>query len=48
MIAASRWVSDDRGDLRRWREMGISFKGQVKGSKNVEGVLEMKKVREET
>jgi hypothetical protein len=48
IIAASRCVSDDRGDLWQLRKMGISFGDRVKGSKKVEGVLETKKVREET
>jgi hypothetical protein len=48
IIAASRCVSDDCGDLWQLRKMGISFGDRVEGSKKVEGVLETKKVREET
>jgi hypothetical protein len=33
MIATGRRVSDDRGDLWRWRETGISFEGRVEESK---------------
>jgi hypothetical protein len=33
VIATGRRVSDDRGDVRRWRETGISFEGQVEESK---------------
>jgi hypothetical protein len=33
MIATGRRVSDDRGDVRRWSETGISFEGQVEESK---------------
>jgi hypothetical protein len=33
MIATSRCVSDDCGDVRRWSETGLSFEGQVEESK---------------
>jgi hypothetical protein len=33
IIAAGKRVSDDRGDLQRSQEMGISFEGQVEVSK---------------
>jgi hypothetical protein len=48
VIAAGKHMSDDSGDLRQSHETGISFEGRVEGSKKVEGVLETKKVREET
>jgi hypothetical protein len=48
IIAAGRHMSDDHGNLRQSCKTGISFGSRVEGSKKVEGVLETKKVREET
>jgi ferredoxin len=33
MIATSRHVSDDCGDVQRWSKMGISFRSRVEESK---------------